>query len=190
MREELMWVAQRIQGMRELSDYTAKEVAEKLHIEEETYLAYEQGQADIPVSVLYELSRLYEIDLTVLLTGEEPRATDYFVVRKGRGVAVDRRKEYGYQNLAYSFINKTMEPFMVTVEPREQYSQYAHAGQEFSYVMEGTLQFFIGKYDVILEAGDCIYFSSDKPHGMRALHDAPARFLTVLSQSQRKDSGE
>ena len=187
MREELMWVAQRISGMRDLSDYTAKEVAEQVGLTEEAYLAYENGEADIPVSVLYELSRLYNIDLTVLLTGEEPRAADYFVVRKGRGIAVDRRKEYGYQNLAYGFINKTMEPFMVTVEPKEEYHQYAHAGQEFSLVMEGTLQLFIGKYDVILEPGDAVYFSSEKPHGMRALNGKPARFLSVLSQAERKD---
>lgn len=187
MREELMWVAQRIQGMRELSDFSVQEVAEKVGLDEETYLAYEQGKADIPVSVLYELSRLYHIDLTVLLTGDEPKASDYFVVRKGRGIAVDRRKEYGYQNLAYGFIHKTMEPFMVTVEPREEYHQYSHAGQEFSYVMEGTLQIFIGKYDVVLEAGDAVYFSSEKPHGMRALHGKPARFLSILSQGDRKD---
>ena len=39
MREELMWVAQRIQGMRELSDFSVKEVAEKVGLDEETYLA-------------------------------------------------------------------------------------------------------------------------------------------------------
>ena len=187
MREELMWVAQRIAGMRDLSDFSPAEVAAKVGLDEETYLAYESGKADIPVSVLYELSRLYNIDLTVLLTGEEPRATDYFVVRKDRGIAVDRRKEYGYQNLAYGFVDKVMEPFMVTVEPKEEYHQYAHAGQEFSLVMEGTLQIFIDKYNVILEPGDAVYFSSQKPHGMRALNGKPARFLSVLSQAVKKD---
>ena len=53
--------------------------------------------------------------------------------------------------------------------------------------MEGTLQIFIGKYDVVLEAGDAVYFSSEKPHGMRALNGKPARFLSILSQGDRKD---
>ena len=186
MREELLWVAQRILGMRELSNLTPEEVAKVVGLDTDTYLAYEQGEADIPVSVLYELSHLYHIDLTVFLTGEEPRVTDYFVVRKNRGVAVDRRKEYDYQNLAYGFIDKFMEPFVVKVVPRDEYSQYAHVGQEFSYVLEGTLQIFIGKYDVILDEGDSVYFSSEKPHGMRALHGKPAKFLSILSQGNER----
>ena len=57
------------------------------------------------------------MELSSLLTGEEPRLRVYTVTRAGRGVKVDRRRDYDYQSLAFNFVDKRMEPFLITVEP-------------------------------------------------------------------------
>lgn len=183
MSEEIKMVALRIRGLRELSDLSTQEVARVVNVPVEVYEGYESGAADIPVSILYQLASLYHVELTVLLTGEDPHMNDFFVVRSGKGVSVDRRKDYGYQNLAYGFTNKIMEPFLVTVSPNDQpANQYSHPGQEFVHLTQGRMQIVIDQHSVILNVGDSMYYNSSRPHGMKALDNAPAKFLCVISQ--------
>ena len=76
-------------------------------------------------------------------TGAEPRLHTYPLTRNGKGVSVERRKDYKYQSLAHNFIHKKAEPFLVTVEPEEAetpVSYNSHPGQEFDYVLAGTLK--------------------------------------------------
>ncbi|MEI6503832.1 MAG: cupin domain-containing protein [Armatimonadota bacterium] len=47
-------------------------------------------------------------------------------------------------------------------------------------MLEGTLKIVIGSHELILEAGDSLYFDSSKPHGMQALGDTTARFLAII----------
>ncbi len=63
--------------------------------------------------------------------------------------------------LAGKFIHKKAEPFIVTVEPRkEKPSVYSHPGQEFNYVLSGTLKMHIYENDIVLYQGDSIFFDS------------------------------
>ena len=119
MSEEIKMVALRIRSLRELSDLSTEEVSRVVNVPVEVYEGYESGAADIPVSILYQLASLYHVELTVLLTGEDPHMDDFFVVRRGKGVSVDRRKDYGYQNLAYGFTNKTVSYTHLDVYKRQ-----------------------------------------------------------------------
>jgi len=183
MSEEIRMVALRIRDLREMSDLSCEDVAKILDIPTEKYIAFEGGETDIPVSLLYQLSKYYHVELTALLTGEDPHMDDFFVVRKGKGVSVDRRKDYKYQNLAYGMANRIMEPFLVTIDPAEvEPNQYAHPGHEYSYVLSGRVQILVDRYSVVLEPGDSMYYKSTCPHGLRALDGEPAQLLCVISQ--------
>ena len=135
------------------------------------------------MGVLYRIARRFNLELSALLTGEEPRLRSYALTRKGRGVSVERRKAYKYQSLAYNYMHKKAEPFLVTVEPKPDQQRVelnSHPGQEFNYVLSGTLQVFIDGYEVVLYPGDSIYFDSGIEHGMKALNGEPAQFLAVI----------
>ena len=54
----------------------------------------------------------------------------------------------------------------------------SHAGQEFNYVLEGKMNFYIGNKTIELYEGDSIYFDATKPHGMLAIGDKAAKILT------------
>ena len=183
MLDELQQIAERIRGIREIREVSSETLAAYLQLPAATLEAYENGQADIPVSVLYKLARYLHVELSTLLTGEEPKLHTYAVVRSGHGVPIDRRLEYSHQSLAANFAHKTAEPFLVTVEPATGQAPVAlnsHPGQEFNYVLNGTLRIVIGKHEVVLNEGDALYFDSSVPHGMKAVGDAPAQFLAVI----------
>lgn len=181
MKETIEVIASRIRELRELSEVAIEEMAEYLNIPPATYDEYENGNVDIPASVLLEIANKLGVSMSLLLTGEEPRMRIFSVTRKGEGVEVERRKQYRYQNLAGNFVHKKAEPFLVTVEPREEKpSIYNHPGQEFDYVLEGSLKFYIHDHEIMLNKGDSIFFDSSYGHAMEALNDEPAKMLVVV----------
>ena len=183
MSEQIRQIAIRIKDLREISGLSTETLAKDLGIKAETYREYESGNVDIPVSLLYELANKFNVELTAILTGEGPRLHTYSLVRKNKGVSVDRRKQYKYQSLAYNFVHKKAEPFLVIVEPDSKDSTVhlnSHPGQEFNYVLEGVLKIIINNHEVILNEGDSLFFDSNYNHGMQAMENKPAKFLAII----------
>ncbi|RCX17138.1 XRE family transcriptional regulator [Anaerobacterium chartisolvens] len=183
MSEQIKQIAVRIKELREISGISPDSLAGEFNIPIKTYLEYESGNVDIPVSFLYEVANRFNVELTAILTGENPRLHTYCLVRKGKGMNVERREHYKYQNLAYNFIHKKAEPFMVSVEPESPESPVhynSHPGQEFNYVLEGTLKVIINGHEIILNEGDSLFFDSGSNHGMKAMGESTARFLAVI----------
>jgi mannose-6-phosphate isomerase-like protein (cupin superfamily) len=183
MQETIKEVAGRIKELRGILGIGVKEMASDLKPSQEKYQKYENGEVDIPASVLYEISRKLGIEMGILLTREAPRMHYFTATRKGKGAISDRRKQYRYENPAPNFINKKAEPFIVTVEPKPANAKVQtnnHPGQEFNYVIEGSLKLLIKDREIILEKGDSIYFDSSRNHAMVARNDKPARFLAII----------
>jgi transcriptional regulator with XRE-family HTH domain len=183
MNEQIQLIGARIKELREIEGISAESLAHELNIESTIFSSYESGNADIPVGFLYKVSHRFNIELSSLLKGEEPKLHVYTIVRKGKGVNVDRRKQYKYENLASNFIQKKAEPFIVTVEPSPDRSPLefnSHAGQEFNYVLEGTLMIVVDGHEIVLNSGDSIYFDSGYNHAMKALNNRQVRFIAVI----------
>ena len=183
MKEKMKEIAQRVSELRKLSEVGPDEMADHLNIPVETYIGYEDGKNDIPASVLYEIAQKLNVDMGLLLTGEETRMHIFTVTRKDKGVRVERRKQYKYENLAEKFIHKKAEPFIVTVKPRDDEgkpSTNSHPGQEFNYIIKGSLKIYIHDNEIVLEKGDSIFFDSSYEHAMEALNGKKAKFLAII----------
>ena len=84
MNEQIRLIADRIRGLRDIAKLSVETCAGDLGIPADTYRSYESGQADIPASFLYQIAHKFHVDLTSLLTGEEPRLHVYAVTRAGK----------------------------------------------------------------------------------------------------------
>ena len=118
-----------------------------------------------------------------MLGGDNPKLRIYSVVRNGQGLRLERRKQYNYESLAYNFIHKKAEPFMVIIDPHPENTMpesYSHSGQEFNYVIKGTMMTIIDGHEIILNEGDSIYFDSGYKHAMKALNNEQVRFLAIV----------
>jgi transcriptional regulator with XRE-family HTH domain len=183
MSEQIKLIASRIKELREISEVSVQALAAELKISVETYLEYESGETDIPVSFLYQIANRFNVELAAILTGDAPKLHTYQLVRSGKGVSVERREHYKYHSLAYNFVGKRAEPFIVTVEPgadEEPVHYNSHKGQEFNYIIEGTLKIIINGRELIMSEGDSVYFDSSANHGMKALNGKQARFLAII----------
>lgn len=182
MNEQILQISARIREMRDILDLDAAEVAARLGIPVEEYLRYEQGEDDIPISVLYAAAGVFAVDPTVLLTGEGPRMDAYTIVRAGQGMHVDRCPGYSFESLAYNYIGRDMEPMIVTVSAKDEPAELIeHGGQEFNLCLSGSIAVIIKGREFILHEGDSIYFNPRAPHGQRAV-SPEARFLTVINE--------
>lgn len=183
MKEKIQFIAERIKELREISGLSATSLAQELGISLDLMIQYESGNVDIPVGFLYKVAHKFGIELTAILTGENPRLHVYCVVRKDKGLSVERRKQYKYESLAFNFINKKAEPFIVKIDPDIELAPTefnSHPGQEFNYVIEGAMKIFINTHEIVLNAGDSIYFDSAYKHAVKAMNQTPVKLLAII----------
>ncbi len=57
----------RLRDLREDSDLTQKTLAEHLHIRQNTYSQYENGQRQIPIDILIKISKIYGVSVDYIL---------------------------------------------------------------------------------------------------------------------------
>ncbi len=184
MDDRIKLIAQRIKDLREIMDLSAAEMAKATGVSEAEYLEYEKGAQDFSFSFLYSVAGRLDVDIVDLMTGEGPRLSVCSFVKKGTGLKLERRKEYKYEHLAYIFKNKKMEPFFVTVEPKDvdaRSHMNSHEGHEFNYVLEGSMKLFIDKQEVLMQPGDAVYYDARHPHAMQA-EGGVCKFLAIIAK--------
>lgn len=77
-----------------------------------------------------------------------------------------------------------MEPYILY--PDFEYSTvFQHEGEEFFYVLEGSIEFIYGDEKYILEAGDCMYFDAHIPHTGLSKGDKKAKVLIIIYSYKR-----
>lgn len=184
MEKKIMMIAQRIRTMREIMGISLIEMAKAAGLSKEDYLEYEEGRHDFTFSFLYSVANKLGVDIVDLMTGETPKLSICSFVKKGEGLKMERREEYKYEHLAYFFRNKKMEPFLVTVEPKDTNAKEhmnAHEGHEFDFCLSGSMILHIDKQELLLNAGDAVYFEAKYPHAMEANGDV-CKFLAIISK--------
>jgi transcriptional regulator with XRE-family HTH domain len=107
------------------------------------------------------------------------------ITRRGEGSAI-ATDNYDYLYPAADLLNKRIEPLIVQVKARslEEFGDFMrHEGEEFAYVLSGTVEFHTQFYTpVILETGDSIYFDSTMGHAYVAISKSPCRVLSVCDR--------
>ncbi len=181
MTEQLIEIGGRLRGLRSLMGISTEKMAEDLKLEIREYLAFERGEHDFSFSFLFNAANILGVDIVDIISGETPKLTTCCLVRKGEGFDIRRREAYDYKHLAFTFRKKKAEPFLVTVEPNsDEVELHTHEGQEFNYMISGSMEFHIDNMVYELNEGDSVYFDSSIPHAMKATGKHPAEFIAVV----------
>ena len=100
---ELKEIGLRVASLREMCEYSAHDMAEKLEISEDDYIAFEHGEYDFAISTLNNIALILGVDILDIISGESPRLSSCTVVKKGKGFVVNRNPGYEFSHLAYTF---------------------------------------------------------------------------------------
>lgn len=183
MTEQLKEIGMRLASLREINHLSAESMADKLDLDVKEYLKYEKGEEDFSFSFLSNAAALLGVDVVEIITGDTPKLTVCSLVRKGGGYNIAKNSTYDYKHLAFTFKNKLAEPFMVTEKAFDAPgtpAQHTHDGQEFNYLVSGSMEFHLGDVTYLLNEGDSVYFDARIPHAVKPIGGVPAKFIAVV----------
>lgn len=180
------YVAERIKRLREAQDMSLEQVARMTGIAADRLRAYEEGEAVPPIGTVIQLSRVFGSRMEGLLHGGAIASEHLTICRSGESMAGDRgdtEQSYAYAPLTRPGTSgHLMEPFMLRFDPAvPQGAPITHDGQEFVYVIEGSVELFYNGQTYRLECGDSAYLDSRQPHTFHGVGTIPARMLAVVS---------
>jgi transcriptional regulator with XRE-family HTH domain len=137
----------------------------------------ERGEIMPPVATILRLSRALEIDSGILLREEREEA------EKTKAEDFKKRTEdYSYQTLTPEALYKHLKAFKVFIDPVSEHKGvgYQHEGEEFIYVLKGTVEVMVGENRNVLSPGESLHFNSSITHKLRNLSAEKAEMLVVL----------
>ncbi len=182
---KLLQVATRIREMREICGMSEKDMATATEVTLEDYRAYESGSLDFPFTFIHKCALAFGLEITDLLEGKSAKLSSYTVTRKGQGQNTAKEDGIDIRNLAPLFRKKIAEPYFVKYEFNPELQSRPihltkHSGQEFDFIVSGSLKVQIGEHIEVLSEGDSIYYNSSTPHGMIAVGGFDCTFVAVV----------
>ena len=120
MVAELAEIGLRIKGLREACDVSREDMAAELEVPLETYARWEETGDDVPISAIYHMAHHFGVEFTEILTGTAAKLDTYQVVRWGEGREVDRYPGYHFEDLAWRYTGKIMQPLLVVLDPSDE----------------------------------------------------------------------
>lgn len=189
---EEMMVAGKIKELRLKKNISLAQMAESTGFSTALLSQIENHLISPPLGALIKIAKALDVEIGEFFA--DSKEENYIVVRKNerRRVARVASKEgvkygYNYETLAHGLANRHMEPFLVTLEPAtiRDRNAYSHEGEEFIFVLEGTVDIFLDKAEETLEPGDSIYFYSRIPHRVQCRDESGAKILAVIYPGEK-----
>jgi transcriptional regulator with XRE-family HTH domain len=153
----------------------------------------ETGKSSPPIATLMRLAEALGVEPAVLFHSKSMQATadpDATVhVPPGARQRVQNAGAgpgYSYWALAAARGHKSMEPFLLTVRPRDvdPKKTFEHPGEEFIFVLKGRADYRVGEELFHLQAGDSLYFDARRPHAPYP-KGGPVTFLAIFCAPPR-----
>jgi transcriptional regulator with XRE-family HTH domain len=194
---------ERIAELRKTYSMTRETLAERSGLDIELIRRVEEEGFIPDLAPLLKISRALGVRLGTLLDDHEELGP--VITRKGAaadvarfitgavtesgafsaGAAKSAGQGHFFHALAADKGSRHMEPFIVDMEHDEEQPKSTHEGEEFIYVLEGSIKVEYGKDSHVIRQGDSIYYDSIVPHRVFSCEDGgaaggSARILAVI----------
>ena len=190
-------VGEKIRIQRELLNLTLDELAEASHCSKELLVQLEAGALVPSLTPLLNIARALGVRLGTFLDDASaggpvvtraavPNAEpDKKIVRFSGSTATagapQSASALDFTPLASDKSDRHMEPFLIDVRDiQAEITPSSHEGEEFLFVLTGTLEVLYGSETYRLQAGDSIYYDSIVPHHVHAAAGCEAKILAVV----------
>jgi transcriptional regulator with XRE-family HTH domain len=171
--------------------WTLAEVSERTGLPVSTLSKVENDKISLTYDKLVRLSQGLEIDISLLFGGADAPQRSVSgrrsVTRAHEGRSIET-SNYGHRYVAADLLNKSFIPVVAEIRARtlEEFGELVrHPGEEFAYVLEGTVDLHTSLYaPVRLNAGDSIYFDSGMGHAYIAASEGVCRVLSICTGAE------
>jgi transcriptional regulator with XRE-family HTH domain len=179
---------QKIRLIREEKKMELAEVALRARLTESHLQKIELGEVAPALGTLIKLARVFGVRLgtflddlpdkgMVITRNHETGPVHNFSI-SGSGL----RDNLSFMSLAREKSNRHMDPFLIEVNPETPLhgSLSSHEGEEFIYVLDGSIEVLYGKETLILKKGDSMYYDSVVGHQVKAKDNQKALILAIV----------
>lgn len=178
----------KVKSIRESKSISVEQVAQGSGLTVEQIARIEDNQNLPSLAPLIKIARALGVRLGTFL--DDSQDLGPVVCHKGdqpKGVSFSSETANSHNNLnffslAQSKVGRSMEPFLIDIDSASNagYQLSSHEGEEFLYVLEGTIEVTYGKAKYVLESGESIYYDSIVEHNVHAANDSKAKILAVV----------
>ncbi|MEA3545883.1 MAG: XRE family transcriptional regulator [Thermodesulfobacteriota bacterium] len=179
----------KIRQLREAKQMSTEQLAEQSQCHIDQILQLETGELIPSLTPLMEISRALGVRLGTLMD-DEPiegpalfKQTDFPRVLRFSGKDPKATSSnLDFFTMAAGKKDRHMEPFLIDVKPRTDNVPplSGHEGEEFIFVISGTIRINYGKTSYDLNPGESIYYDSIVPHDVHTVGEQTARILAVV----------
>ena len=177
-------VGERIRVLRQEKGLSLEEVSRLTGFEVAFLEDLENNKVQPQLGTSIKLSRALDSAFGRIVSGVGNKL--YSITRKSEEIPVSRstskegKKEiYSYMSLAPDVKGRNMEALIVKLKENPDEEVSIHEGEEFIYVLEGTVSLKIGADAFELEPGDSAYYLSTTPH-LIAAKSGESTIIAVL----------
>ena len=183
-REGVEEIGKRIKMLREQKGLSIEELSNLTGFDVEFLANIETNKVQPQLGTVIKLSKALDSAFSRLISGTGDKI--YSITRKNEQKTVSRstaqkgkKQVYIYKSLAPEVKGRHMEALIVQLEENPDKEVSVHDGEEFIYVLDGTIVLNIGEDTYDLEPGDSAYYLSTTPH-LVASKKGKATILAVL----------
>ncbi|MDZ4168664.1 MAG: cupin domain-containing protein [Coriobacteriia bacterium] len=180
-------IGAKITTLRQSRDLSIPELAERCDCDPVVIEQLEAGDIAPSLAPLIKITRALGVRLGALV--DDDTQVGPVITWKDTATSAARVKDLetgsgggtlDFFSLAEGKASRHMEPFMIAVNPATERELSSHEGEEFIFVLEGSIEIEYGTDVHTLSVGDSIYYDSIVPHQVRGASPAPARILAVV----------
>ncbi|ADU51657.1 Cupin 2 conserved barrel domain protein [Thermaerobacter marianensis DSM 12885] len=183
--EPLSAVGLRIRQLRRARRITLEALSRASGLSKSFLSDIERGRSDITLTSLQRIAQALGVPLAYFFRIEEDDLAGPKIVRAHQRHAFRMASAAHtlYSNLTATWPDKELEVVLVTLLPnrRHRVTPYDHPGEEFGFILEGTLTVIYGDREYTLNPGDSIHMRSSVPHNWENRTDRPVQALWVVT---------
>jgi len=174
-----MKIGERIKNLRELSNLTQEELADRAGLTKGFISQIERDLTSISLDSFLQILEAMDENISDFF---RESSAEKIVYRETDRVAIEKDKIQRFELLVPGSTNRRLEPILLTlrkgqVTPRER----PHEGEEFGFVLRGKVTLRFGKEALKLQRGECFYLSAEKEHWIQNTSSREAVLLWISS---------
>jgi len=181
---ELADLGERLRELRSSSGWTLDELARQASLSKSYLSRLEDGERQPSLAALLALSRAFGVGLAAIFPEKAARRSD--IVTRADEAQPQQGNGLTYTPLSGRQRHVNMQPVRVVVSAQRQGKElYRHEGEEWLYVLSGTLLLTLSKDVFTLFPGDAAHFDAREPHRLTALEGEDVTLIVVACPSSR-----
>ena len=174
-------IGSHIRKLRRLQRLTLQNVADKCGYTKSLLSKIETGAVVPPMSTLVKIAGALNTNIAALMT-EGDKLDCVFIPANGDAIPVPTESGYAVLPLAVELKEKKMQPFIFSIRPEDLSDKAnSHLGEEFIFVLEGSMQFRVGEKTYTMGPRDSIFFNSIREHYISKVNSPHVVYLNIFN---------